>query len=991
MPDEGRNDETDFGAMWSPDGATRSFSPTATGVPFDLPFLFSAGQRFGPYSIVRPLGKGGMGQVYEAEEIDSGRRVAIKILSRGLGDDEERERFLREGQLAASLNHPNCVYVFGTSEIQGFPVIAMELVPGGTLKDRVQPDAPMPPAAAVDAILQVIAGLDAAAAIGILHRDIKPSNCFVHHDGRVLVGDFGLSVAASSRDAQGAVQGNILGTPGFSSPEQLRGAALDVRSDIYAAGATLFYLLAGRAPFDDKNTTTLINRVATEPAPSLTTVRSELPRRLGAIVARCLAKAPADRFASYAALASALEPFGSATLAPARPVPRVLAGLVDAYIVSLAAVPVNLFLQFRPLSAAHRAPAAIVAVVMVAAMTLYYGLLEGLFGAAAGKALFGLRVVDASQVAPGPRRAMIRALVFGLPSQAVSLAAGWMITRFVPEISLGFVSSCVGLVCLAILFSTARKANGYSALHDRASHTRVVRRRETAEARHRVERVRPEPPAQVEGGMRIGPYLVPATTAMNVAAPLRIDGYDDRLERRVWIELLPAGTPPLSAMRRDLGRTTRARWLGGRRGSDGCWDAYEAIDALPFAEATRDRQPWSRVRHWLSDLAQEMAAGLDEGSLPPLDASHVWVGRDDRIRVLEWRDTTAGPRDGEGAAPDLPSAQRLLYGVSAGALLGVPYETAAGAPPNTPLPLPARRLLLSLRAAEFTSTRALLDGVDSALRTPKVFVRSKRAIQIAMSAALPVLMVAITVGGILVLQRSKGGDRRLLVLDATLNELERVEKTLRKDPADTMARQRQEDIETYLAEHFASTIENPDTWTTSFPNVGARGGRARARHALDAHRVRTPEQVRRADATVADLMGDADSGLDKLSTPRTLGATALAVFAGTFVVVIIVSAIGALVGGGGFSFRAVGAALVNRRGQPASRLRALFRAAVTWSPIVAMLVVMKYGPKLTDAGYRTIALEAALAAVLIAGGVWAIMRPSRSFQDRIAGTWIVPR
>src|SRR6476661_4842504 len=86
-----------FAAMWSSDGVTRSLAPTATGVPADLPFLFSAGQRFGPYVIVRPIGKGGMGQVYEAEEVDSGRRVAIKILGRGIGDDEERARFIREG------------------------------------------------------------------------------------------------------------------------------------------------------------------------------------------------------------------------------------------------------------------------------------------------------------------------------------------------------------------------------------------------------------------------------------------------------------------------------------------------------------------------------------------------------------------------------------------------------------------------------------------------------------------------------------------------------------------------------------------------------------------------------------------------------------------------------------------------------------------------------------------------------------------------------
>jgi eukaryotic-like serine/threonine-protein kinase len=165
-PDDTQSQEPDFAAMWSSDGATRSFSPSATattGLPTDLPFLFAPGQRFGPYLIVRALGKGGMGQVYEAEETESGRRIAMKILSRGLGDDEERERFLREGQLAASLSHPNTVYVFGTNEVQGFPVIAMELAPGGTLKELVVDGKPLSPAAAVDAILQVIAGLDAAA------------------------------------------------------------------------------------------------------------------------------------------------------------------------------------------------------------------------------------------------------------------------------------------------------------------------------------------------------------------------------------------------------------------------------------------------------------------------------------------------------------------------------------------------------------------------------------------------------------------------------------------------------------------------------------------------------------------------------------------------------------------------------------------------------------------------------------------------------------
>src|SRR5262245_5118307 len=149
-PDDTRT-ASGFGAMWSSDGVTRSLAPTATGLPADLPFLFAGGQRFGPYLIVRPIGKGGMGQVYEAEETESGRRVAVKILSRGLGDEEERERFLQEGRLAASLSHPNTVYVFGTTEVQGFSVIAMELAPSGTLKDMVVPGSAVAAAAEADA------------------------------------------------------------------------------------------------------------------------------------------------------------------------------------------------------------------------------------------------------------------------------------------------------------------------------------------------------------------------------------------------------------------------------------------------------------------------------------------------------------------------------------------------------------------------------------------------------------------------------------------------------------------------------------------------------------------------------------------------------------------------------------------------------------------------------------------------------------------------
>jgi hypothetical protein len=870
-PGDTRPSERDFAALWSSDEATRSFAPTPTGVPLDLPFLFSANQRFGPYVIIRPLGKGGMGQVYEAEEVDSGRRVAIKLLSRGLGDDEERERFLREGRLAASLSHPNCVYVFGTNEIQGFPVIAMELVPEGTLKDRVVPGTPMSAADAVDAVLQVITGLDAAASIGILHRDVKPSNCFVHREGRVLVGDFGLSVGAARHGSDRT--GTILGTPGFASPEQLRGGALDVRSDIYSVGATLFYLLAGRAPFEDQRTTGLIEQVATVPPPSLTTLRPDVPRRLALIVARCLAKTPPERFADYAQLRAVLEPFGSARLARGPIVRRALAGWIDVWIIGLPAFFVSRLFGLFPLSPSHPGHALVAAVTTVTAATLYFGLLEGLFGAALGKALLGLRVVDMGQVAPGARRGIERALAFAVPAQAIVRTISWIAVRQAPDISVGFLDLVTTAAYVVVLFCTARPSTGYLALHDRLTRTRVAKTRVRIEAREKTGGVRLEADSPFDGSRRVGPYLVPDDVQVPVAAPALVVGFDDRLQRRVWIELLPPGTPGLAVLRRDLDRPARTRWLGGRRDGADSWDAYEAIDGRPLADVARSPQRWSHVRHWLKDLVTEVAAGFVDGSTPALDYDRVWIGRDDRVRLVDF------PRG--GAPPDLTAAQQFLYGVTAGALAGIPASDAAAHPPRTPLPLAARKTLLRLQKAKFATPAAMLDDVTSALAGPAALPRRRRAMQIAASAIFPLATTAITIGALMTAQK-------------------------------------------------------------------------------------------------------------KDVTPLLLWYTGLAVCAGTFVIPMLLGAIGAAVTGSGFTFRPFGAALVNRRGARASRFRALWRAAVTWSPIVPTLALLVFSK---PPNYRVgiLVLQSAIMIAMLAAALWAIARPSRGIQDRLSGTWMVPR
>ena len=147
------------------------------------------------------------------------------------------------------MNHPHCVFVFSAAEIGDHPVIAMELMQG-TLADRLTAEGPLPPDAAVDVALQLVAGLQAAAQAGILHRDVKQSNCFVDADGVVKIGDFGISRSLRPAEETAlSTRNRLAATPTYASPEQLRGATLDARADIYSLGATLYELVTGRRPF----------------------------------------------------------------------------------------------------------------------------------------------------------------------------------------------------------------------------------------------------------------------------------------------------------------------------------------------------------------------------------------------------------------------------------------------------------------------------------------------------------------------------------------------------------------------------------------------------------------------------------------------------------------------------------------------------------------------------------------------------------------------
>jgi serine/threonine protein kinase/dipeptidyl aminopeptidase/acylaminoacyl peptidase len=281
-----------------------------------------SGTKLGPYEILSALGAGGMGEVYRARDPRLGREVAIKILPSGSAPDSERlRRFEQEARATAALNHPNILAVFDIGSQDLSPYIVSELLEGETLRARLI-SGPLPVRKAVDYALQIVRGLAAAHDHGIFHRDLKPENIFITRDGHVKILDFGLAkltmpdpeVAGMSTQAtldSVTSRGVLLGTLGYMSPEQCRGASIDARSDIFSFGAVLYEMISGKRAFRGDTTADTISSILKEEPPDLATTGRDVPPLLERIVHHCLEKDPSARFQSARDIAFALESLSS--------------------------------------------------------------------------------------------------------------------------------------------------------------------------------------------------------------------------------------------------------------------------------------------------------------------------------------------------------------------------------------------------------------------------------------------------------------------------------------------------------------------------------------------------------------------------------------------------------------------------------------------------------------------------------------------------------
>jgi formylglycine-generating enzyme required for sulfatase activity/dienelactone hydrolase len=278
----------------------------------------SPGTRLGPYAITAPLGAGGMGEVYRARDTRLGRDVAIKVLSPHGGDDSAQSaRLLREARAASSLNHPNIVTVHEIGQTDGVDFIVMEYVEGHPLSREITPGG-LPIPRVLELMGQIAAAVGAAHAASLVHRDLKPANVIVRPNGPVKVLDFGLARTTSPQsDTESAPTrsaetlalsgtGMLIGTVGYMSPEQIQGATVDARSDVFALGIMLFELLTGRRPFTGDTEWAVMTATVNGKAPRVTALRPDVPPELSRIVARCLAVRPEDRYANASELADEL-------------------------------------------------------------------------------------------------------------------------------------------------------------------------------------------------------------------------------------------------------------------------------------------------------------------------------------------------------------------------------------------------------------------------------------------------------------------------------------------------------------------------------------------------------------------------------------------------------------------------------------------------------------------------------------------------------------
>jgi uncharacterized RDD family membrane protein YckC len=795
----------------------------------------------------------------------------------------------------------------------------------------------------------------------------------------------------------------------------------------------------------------LITEVLDKAPPSPDKVRPEIPAGLAKAVMRCLAKDRAKRFPSYSALRDALLPFSSTAPSPAVLGLRFVAGMVDEFVAYLPATLLLLWFgrdSVETLLGERTVAAAIFAIIFLLWDLLYYAVPEGLWGASVGKGVCGLRVVGPNRGPAGLPRSLLRSLIYRTTWTVPILITLLVFTgaEYQARITAGQWSpeDWFWFPMIALLFCTIRRRNGFAALHDLATNTRVIAR-PAATQRPKLVGCSPLAASYIPGGASLGPYevlgILGSIGAGDSLSPRGGEGqgegavrgelllaHDPALRRNLWIHQQSPGAPPVSVRRRDLSRATRLRWLNGERTNEVSWDAYEALDGAPLVKLPP--QNWAAVRFWLHDLATDFAVGSNHDSLPPaLQLDHVWITAANRAVLLDFPAVGLPPTSVEKlleargssrqvSSPDsFTSAQQFLSAVAEHGLHNTnpepltpahyPLSGARAIAPTTsyvPEPLHAQPFLRRLADGRFESPEILVGNLQSLHGKFAEVSRRRRSAVIGLALG-PAMFIAVIISAALWL-----GNKRTsrnwpteypgsTELRAELRAYEtfgghsfKPAKTFEdwledQDPGKETRRA----LRLHMAGHHREVIANSNFW--AYPVVAqalSADMRKVAEEAITDNPTVSAKKLEEANATVKYLhfvIQAADTELPQW--------VALGVF-WAFVIFAALLDLGCvLILGEGLFLRLLGIATVNRNGNKASRLRVLWRTIVAWSPcvvgaILSLTLWMTLAPGLHVSLLATVA-PGIFSLVVVAAIALAIWKPARGVQDLAANTWLVPQ
>jgi hypothetical protein len=978
------------------DMQTQSYNPTSPELDDDVPTDPSQiPANIGGYHLLRLLGSGGMGAVYEAESPQTGNRVAIKLLSARMASSPVSvERFKQEGRLASQLAHPRCVFVIAADTDDGRPYIVMELMPGKTLKDVVQERGPFPPEEAIRHILDAIDGLAEAHRMGMIHRDIKPSNCFLTIDNRVKVGDFGLSKSLTdSHDKHLTQTGAFLGTVLFASPEQIRGEPLDYGSDIYSVCATLYYLLCGEAPYHHESATAALAKAISEDPPPLHEKQPGISRGLEQVVMKGLERDRDRRWHSLEDLRDALINLLPSRRHPARPRALVGAYILDRIVLSFLTVPAEILFQWETGGDAGNFEISALRGIAIPLLIIYFTVFEGVFGATPGKWLLGLRVSRIGQTSPpGIFRAFIRTsifhfLLFGLIEFPAALI------HWLGPVAGGILAGATYIFGGAAILIQLRKKLGYRGLHDFATKCQVTQnplpaRKLRLVIKHPTPLQAILPPPTEPLPKRVGSYTIRGRIAADPSGEQVWVGDDSALSRLVLIWLRPVNSGAVTLA--EASRPSRVRRLSSGSliwaGATFDWTAFAAPLGGPLQETIDPTRllPWADARYLLEQLVEELRAAEEDGTMPPtLGLDQLWVEPNGRLQLLDF-----SPLHVTRQKSRTPMA--LLREISSLALEGRARNSQGMI--RAPVPPHAAPILnrlftdggyptLSDIQRELNETQHNRPEVTPAIRTAHI------GIQAAIVSVALLMMFLLTFCMGLLLNRTALDQRD--EVDAALATLADPEKRAKLSSLPGLEGPLKNPKTVRRLESLREQLQNKADFHRSTLFAPQRI----LLKQFEEDAPSTPENsVDRAVAIREAVLwaGAAENTpRGKASSPWGLGKVKPMLFILLSVPVLLV--LGSALFRGGISLMLAGIALVRADGFKASRRQCGLRTAIVWLPISILLygstALQLFAPE--HAYFAAVLWLFALTLLPIYIGI-AIRFPTRAPQDRIVGTHMVP-